>query len=167
MFSDARICLSGILSARQAVWTRSGIKVIQLFTCSTHLLMKFIMLINVKMPTVVGILTFIGRINITSESFKQEKIIISTMYNFTFDGLKFNAQLIEHEKSLITSGPYQNIVRPHLDPNCLQRLSADDARGKELNALRGRFHIRILGKYLKILNTSLQIKALDKQYEPS
>ena len=39
-----------------------------------QLSMKFILLINVKMPTVVGILTFISRIN-TSERFK-EKIYI-------------------------------------------------------------------------------------------
>ena len=39
-----------------------------LFSCSTQLSMKFILLINVKMPTIVGILTFISRINSTSES---------------------------------------------------------------------------------------------------
>ena len=33
----------------------------------------FILPINVKMPTIVGILTFISRINTTSERFKQEK----------------------------------------------------------------------------------------------
>ena len=35
----------------------------KLFSCSTHLSMKFILQINVKMPTIVGILTFISRIN--------------------------------------------------------------------------------------------------------
>ena len=44
----------------------------------------FIMLINVKMPTVVGILTFMGRIN-------------------------FMLSCVEHGKSYITSGP---VVRP-------------------------------------------------------
>ena len=34
-----------------------------LFSCSAQLRLKFILLINVKMPTVVGILTFINRIN--------------------------------------------------------------------------------------------------------
>ena len=33
------------------------------FSCSTQLSMKFIMLINVKMPTTVGMLTFISMIN--------------------------------------------------------------------------------------------------------
>ena len=46
----------------------------------------FIMLINVKMPTIVGILTFISRIN-------------------------FVISRVEHEKSFITSKPgYKNIL---------------------------------------------------------
>ena len=40
-----------------------GPKVIKHFLCSVQLRLKFILLINVKMPTVVGILTFISRIN--------------------------------------------------------------------------------------------------------
>ena len=39
-----------------------GPEVIKLFSCSTQLSMKFILLINIKM-TIVGILTFISRIN--------------------------------------------------------------------------------------------------------
>ena len=42
---------------------RPGPEVIKLFSCSTQLILKFILLINVKMPTIVGILTFISRIN--------------------------------------------------------------------------------------------------------
>ena len=38
--------------------------------------MKIRMLINVKMPTVVGILTFISMINTTPEILKKEKIYI-------------------------------------------------------------------------------------------
>ena len=39
-------------------------EIIILFPCSTQILsMKFIMLINVKMPRMVGILTFISMIN--------------------------------------------------------------------------------------------------------
>ena len=37
-------------------------KVIKKFSFLTQLSMKFIMLVNVKMPTMVGILTFISRI---------------------------------------------------------------------------------------------------------
>ena len=36
----------------------SGPEVIKLFSCSTQLSMKFFLLINVKMPTIVAILTF-------------------------------------------------------------------------------------------------------------
>ena len=41
----------------------SGPEVIKLFSCSAQLRLKFILLINVKMPTIVGILTFMSRIN--------------------------------------------------------------------------------------------------------
>ena len=39
---------------------QSGPEVIKLFSCSTQLSMKFFLLINVKMPTIVGILTFMS-----------------------------------------------------------------------------------------------------------
>ena len=42
---------------------QSGFEVIKLFSCSTQLSMKFFLLINVKMPTIVGILTFMSRKN--------------------------------------------------------------------------------------------------------
>ena len=42
---------------------RPGPKVIKLFSCSTQLRLNFILLINVKMSTNVGILTFMSRIN--------------------------------------------------------------------------------------------------------
>ena len=42
----------------------SGPEVIKLFSCSTQLSMKFSPLINVKMPTTVGILTCMSGENI-------------------------------------------------------------------------------------------------------
>ena len=42
---------------------RSGHEVIKLFSCSTQLSMKIILLINVKMPTTVGIFKFTCRIS--------------------------------------------------------------------------------------------------------
>ena len=39
---------------------KPGPEVIKLFSCSTQLSMKFFRLINVKMPTFVGILTFMS-----------------------------------------------------------------------------------------------------------
>ena len=44
-----------------------GSEVIKLFSYTTQLSTKFILLINVKMPTIVGILTFMSMINTTSE----------------------------------------------------------------------------------------------------
>ena len=63
--------------------------------------MKFIMLINVKMPTIatfVGIatiycvLTFKSMINTTSVGKQKKKILISHHFRF-YDQLKFHAQL--------------------------------------------------------------------------
>ena len=45
------------------------------FHCSTQLSMEFIMPINVKMPTIVGILTFISMINTPSDSLKPKVFI--------------------------------------------------------------------------------------------
>ena len=42
---------------------RPGLEDIKKNSCSTQLSLKFILLINVKMPTVVDILTFTSRIN--------------------------------------------------------------------------------------------------------
>ena len=53
-----------------------GPDVIQLFPRSTQLSTKFILLINVKMPTIVGILTFISRINATSERLSARNFLI-------------------------------------------------------------------------------------------
>ena len=41
----------------------SGLEVIKLISCATQLSMKFILLINVEMPTSVGISTFMVRKN--------------------------------------------------------------------------------------------------------
>ena len=54
---------------------RSYLEVIKLFSNSTQLSTKFILLIKVKMPTVVGILTF-SRINTTSERLKARHFYI-------------------------------------------------------------------------------------------
>ena len=54
---------------------------------------KFIMLINVNMPTVVGILAFISMINTTSERLKARHFFICGYFSF-YEQLKFRAQLI-------------------------------------------------------------------------
>ena len=69
-----------------------GPDVIKHFFCSTQLSIKLIMLINVKMPTNVGILTFISMINKTSESLKARKISFFQHFCY-YEQLKFCAQL--------------------------------------------------------------------------
>ena len=66
------LVLSRLLSAI------SGLKVIKQILCSNQISMEFIMLINVKMPTIVGILTFIRIVNTPSEKLKAINIYVST-----------------------------------------------------------------------------------------
>ena len=56
---------------------RSGSEVIKLFSYSTQMSMKFILLINVKMPTTVGILAVISMMNTTSERLKARNLHFS------------------------------------------------------------------------------------------
>ena len=44
--------------SRETKLREASPKVIKLFPCSTQLSMKFFLLINVKMPTIVGILIY-------------------------------------------------------------------------------------------------------------
>ena len=54
--------------------------------------MKFILLINVKMPTIVGILTFISRINDWLLCLEHENSINQAIVDI-YEQLKFHAQL--------------------------------------------------------------------------
>ena len=70
---------------------RPGPEVIKLFSCSTQLSMKIFPLINVKITTIVGILTFMGEKNSIlglSEPKKQNFLIF-----YTYEHLKVHAQL--------------------------------------------------------------------------
>ena len=71
---------------------KTGPEVIKLFSCSTQLSTKFIQLINVKIPTIVGILTFSSMINTTSERLKARDFFICQYFSF-YDQLKIHAQL--------------------------------------------------------------------------
>ena len=68
-----------------------GPEVIKLFQCSTQLSTKFILLINVKMPTIVGILTFIRTINTASERITAINFFICLYFSF-YEQLKFCAK---------------------------------------------------------------------------
>ena len=57
-------------------------KIIQLFSCSPKWSMKFIMLNNVKMPTIVGTLTLMSMINIISVSLKAKKCLFFGIFSF-------------------------------------------------------------------------------------
>ena len=69
-------------------YKRAGSEVI----CSTQLSTKLILLINVKMPTIVGILTFISMINATSEKLKASRFFICRYVSF-YAQRKFRDQL--------------------------------------------------------------------------
>ena len=62
----------------------SGLEVIKLFSCSTQLSREFILLINVKMPTIVGILAFINIINTTAERLKARNFLFVGILGFNF-----------------------------------------------------------------------------------
>ena len=85
-----------------------GPKVIKCFSCSTQLSMKFFLLIHVKMPTIVGILTCMSRKNSILGLSEPKKCWIS-WYFYTYENLKFHAP-----KSFITLGPdvtcIQNVI---------------------------------------------------------
>ena len=61
-------------------------------TFSSQLKLKYILLINVKMPTTVGILTFISRINLLFLSFEPEFFQIFDYFSIN-QQMKFHAQL--------------------------------------------------------------------------
>ena len=80
-----------------------GPEVIKLFPCSTQLSTEFILLISAKMPTIVGILTFISMINTTSERHLARNFFICGYFSF-YEQLKSMLSSVGHEKVFITSG---------------------------------------------------------------
>ena len=66
---------------------RPGPEAMKKISCTIQLSLNLNMLINVKMPTIVGILTFISMINTKSESLKASKHL------FFYKPLKFHAHL--------------------------------------------------------------------------
>ena len=74
------------------VMSLPGPKVIQLFSCSTQMSTKFILLINIKMPTIAGILTFISMINAIHERLKERNVFIYWYFSF-YEQFKVRAHL--------------------------------------------------------------------------
>ena len=87
----------------------SGPEVIKLFSCSTQLSMKFFPLINVKMPTILGISTFMSRKNSIHGLSVSEKAEFLDIF-YTCEHLKFQLSELSMEKSFITSGPGLRVV---------------------------------------------------------
>ena len=58
------------------------LEVIKLFSCSTQLSMKFSLLINLKMPAIVGIFLFISRENLCSALFSKKEFAIVNKVRF-------------------------------------------------------------------------------------
>ena len=77
---------------KHGIWCKPGTEVIKLFPCSTQLSTKFILLINVKMSTIVVILTFISMISTTSDGIKIRNICICQYFSF-HELLRFRPQL--------------------------------------------------------------------------
>ena len=63
------------------------------FSCSTQLSTEIILPIKVKMPTIVGILKLMSRINTTSECFKQEKGVHFQYYSFYEHAVKISCSI--------------------------------------------------------------------------
>ena len=68
-----------------------GYKTFSMFNSAEHIIL-FILLINVKVPTIVGTLTFISMINTISERFKARNFFICRYFSF-YEQLKLRAQL--------------------------------------------------------------------------
>ena len=82
-------CLSEIWYVMSLSQTYSaGIEAIKHFSCSTQLSKKFTLL----MPTIVGLLTFIIRINTSSDSLKARKISVFRHFSF-YEQLKLYAAM--------------------------------------------------------------------------
>ena len=70
--SDQTACMHMLFRAFIAC-IQTGIKGVNCFNAQlSQLCIQFILLINVKMPTIVGIRTFMSKINITAESLKSK-----------------------------------------------------------------------------------------------
>ena len=83
-------CYAGIESYTKQKVERIGPEVIKLFSCSTQLSMKVFLLINVKMPTYVGILTFMSGKNSIQDLSEPKKAEFLDIF-YTYEHSKFHA----------------------------------------------------------------------------
>ena len=71
---------------------KAGPEILNFFSYSTEQGFKFIMPVNVEMPTIVSILIFMSIINTTSEHLEARKVFIYKHLRF-YEDLKFHAHL--------------------------------------------------------------------------
>ena len=77
--------------------------------------MNYIMLVNVKMPTIVGmILTFISMIDTTSERLKARKVFIYQQFSLMSSWNIMHSR-VEHEKCFITTWLFFPAYKLHRD----------------------------------------------------
>ena len=69
----------------------SDSEVIKHFSCSTQLSMRFFLLVNVKMPTVVGFLTCMSRKSSILDLLRLKNAEFLDIF-YTYEHLKFHAQ---------------------------------------------------------------------------
>ena len=84
--------MCSVLGLQRMVLAIPGSEVINLFSYSTQLTSKLILLINVKMPTSVGILTFISMTDTTYERLKARHFFMCRYFSFC-EQFKFRAQV--------------------------------------------------------------------------
>ena len=89
----------------------SGPKVLKKNLCLTQLSIKFFLLINIKMPTIVGISTFMSR-KIALKAYLSPKTIWISWYFYTYQHLKFHAQLSWASKCFNNLGTWLHICFP-------------------------------------------------------
>ena len=71
-----------------------GPKVVKLFLCSTQLSMKFSLLINMKMPTIVGIFIFIKQRNFHAQQYLARKNLqLLVMFDLLAGQISCSAEL--------------------------------------------------------------------------
>ena len=77
---------------RYCITNNSGPGVVTVFSCSTLLRLKFILLIGVRVPTTVGTLAFVSGMNYRPWKFKPLVFVYSGYYGVC-EELEFQAQL--------------------------------------------------------------------------
>ena len=91
----------------------------------THLSMKLILLTNVKMPTIVGILTLISRIHTSSVNLKQEMSLFFFAFKFLWAVESSCSVELSIKNSLTTSGQVIKVTFTHMYQNLMNLINGN------------------------------------------